>query len=202
MKVGFILKGIVVPGVINIQFGIFSIPITMLWIVGIVNAINLIDGLDGLAAGIVGIASLFIFIFGLVLKDIFSIYISLTLTGASFAFLKYNFYPAKIFMGDTGSLFLGLVIACLGIYQPPSHLTNPYFIPVSILLFLPILDTNFAIIRRILRKQSIFSGDSSHIHHYFIKRGFNQIQTVIGFYVMTFILGAISLSVLFFISRP
>lgn len=201
IKSGFLLKGIFVPGLINIEFGVFSIPLTLLWLVGITNAVNLIDGLDGLAAGVIGIALVFISISGLILKDNFIIYLSLALSGANFAFLRYNFYPAKIFMGDTGSLFLGLIVACLGIYQSPSHLINPYFIPTAIVLFLPILDTTFAMVRRVLRKQNIFSGDSSHIHHYFIKKGFNQAQTVAIFYLMTFILGIISLFVLFFISR-
>ena len=201
IKSGFLLRGILIPGLINIKFGIFSIPITLLWLVGITNAVNLMDGLDGLAAGISGITLIFIFIFGLILNDNFIIYTSLALAGACFAFLKYNFYPAKIFMGDTGSLFLGLIIACLGAYQPLRYQLNPYFIPVAILLFLPILDTTFAVARRIIRKKSIFSGDSSHIHHYFIKLGFNQVQTVIRFYLMTFIFGVISLSVLFFILK-
>ena len=201
IKAGFLLKGIFIPGLISINFGNFAVPLTVLWLVGITNAINLIDGLDGLAAGVSGIALFFIFLFGLIFKDNFVTYLALSLTGASFAFLRYNFYPAKIFMGDTGSLFLGLTIACLGVSQPATHLKNPYLIPIVIVLFLPLLDVIFAIVRRILKKRNIFSGDSSHIHHYFIKRGFNQAQTVIRFYLITFILGIISLFTLLILIR-
>lgn len=198
---GFLLRGIFIRGLINIEFGTFSIPLTLLWLVGITNAVNLIDGLDGLASGVVGIVLFFMFIFGLLLKDNFIIYISLSLGGACFAFLKYNFYPAKIFMGDTGSLFLGLIVACLGIYQPSAHLNNPYFIPTVIVFLLPILDTFFAVARRILRCKNIFSGDSSHIHHYFLKKGFSQSQTAIMFYIITFVLGVISLFLFMFMNK-
>ncbi|MDD5129547.1 MAG: MraY family glycosyltransferase [Candidatus Omnitrophica bacterium] len=197
IKSGFILESVFIPGFIDLKLGIFSIPVTLFWLVGITNAANLIDGLDGLAAGIIGIALSFIAIFGLILNDNFIICIALALSAASLSFLKYNFFPAKIFMGDTGSLFLGLVIACLAIYRPSTHSGNPYFIPTVIVFFLPILDTALAMARRLLRKQNIFSGDSSHIHHYFLKRGFSQAQTVMRFYLMTFVLGVMALFVLF-----
>jgi len=201
VKSGFLLSRLFIPGLIDIKLGILSIPLTLLWLVGVTNAVNLIDGLDGLASGIVGIVSIFVFIFGLILNDSFVIYISLALAGACFAFLKYNFYPAKIFMGDTGSLFLGLTIAYLGICKSPSNLQNIYFIPVVILLAFPILDTIFAIARRVLRKRNIFSGDLSHIHHFLIKKGFNQAQVSVSLYLLTFILGIISLLVLISLLR-
>lgn len=192
IKSGFLLKTIFIPNLINFELGIFSIPATLLWLVGVINAVNLIDGLDGLAAGTIGIVSFFIFIFGLILGDNLIIYVSLALAGACFAFLRYNFHPAKIFMGDTGSLFLGLIVACLGIYQPASNLNNPYFIPIVILLLLPIIDTTLAVVRRILRKKSVFSGDASHIHHYLVKCGLNQVQVAIRLYLVTFFFGFIS----------
>lgn len=201
IKAGFILNGISIPGIIDVKFGIFSVPLTTLWLVGITNAVNLIDGLDGLAAGVAGIVLSFIFISSLILKDSFVGYASLALAGASFAFLKYNFYPAKIFMGDTGSLFLGLTAACLGLYRPALSQNNSYFIPAVIVLFLPILDTTLAIIRRIRRRQNIFSGDSSHIHHFLIKSGFSQTQTVKVFYLITFVLGIVSLFATLAISK-
>jgi len=201
IKSGFILTGIFIGDLVSFKFGIFSIPLTLLWLVGVTNAVNLMDGLDGLASGLVGIALCFFFVFGLILGDKFVPYVSLSLAGACFAFLKYNFFPAKIFMGDSGSLFLGLTLACLSIYQPPSSdKINPYFIPAAILLFMPLLDTAFAIIRRLLRKKNIFSGDSSHIHHYFLKKGFSQPQTTVRFYLITFGFGIISLFLLIFAS--
>jgi len=195
IKSGFYLSNISIPGVINIKFGIFSFPLTLLWIVGITNAVNLIDGLDGLAAGIIGIAASFIFIIALILKDSLVICVSLALAGACFAFLKYNFHPAKIFMGDTGSLFLGLIVACLGIYKPSLRADNIYFIPVAVILLLPIVDTTLAVIRRIMRKKNIFSGDASHIHHYLLRKKFNQAQVAVRFYLATFVLGCFSLFV-------
>ena len=199
IKSGFLLRGIFLPGLINIEFGIFSIPLTILWLVGITNAVNLMDGLDGLAAGVIGIVLSFIFLFGLILKDNFTVYVSLALAGACFAFLKYNFHPAKIFMGDTGSLFLGLIVACLGIYQPFQRTDNPYFVPIGVILLLPILDTILAVIRRVLRKKNIFTGDSSHIHHYFLKKGFNQAQVAVRFYLVTFGFGIVSLLIMIFL---
>lgn len=198
IKSGFILQVITIPGIIEFKLGLLSIPITLIWLIGITNAINLIDGLDGLAAGLCGISFCFITCYGLLLKDSFVLYVSLALAGACFAFLKYNFYPAKIFMGDTGSLFLGLTLGCLAIYKPSNtSVSNPYFIPVVLVLFLPIFDTFFALIRRMLHKQHIFRGDSAHIHHSYVKMGFTQAQTTIRFYIMTFFLGVSSLFVLF-----
>lgn len=199
VKIGFILKGIHICGYFDIEFGILGIPFTVLWILWITNAVNLLDGLDGLAAGVIGIASFFIFLNGLIKGDSLVAFIALALAGANLAFLKYNFYPAKIFMGDTGSLFLGLIMAFLGLYRNnPGDLYNAYFIPTFLVLLLPILDTVFAVARRILRKQHIFKGDSSHIHHYYIKHGFTQVVTVKRFYFMTFALGIVSLLFVYF----
>lgn len=198
IKIGFKLERIFIPGLMDINFGILSIPITVLWLLGITNAINLIDGLDGLAAGIVAIISLFFCLYGVFLKENFVIFTSLALMGSSLAFLKYNFHPAKIFMGDTGSLFLGFVIGCLGIYRSKlGNLNNPFFLPAAFTLLLPIMDIVLAVIRRLLRKQHVFSSDFCHIHHLYIKLGFNQIQTVKRFYIMTFCLGIASLSVIY-----
>jgi len=198
IKIGFKLERIFIPGLIDINLGILSIPLTILWLVGITNAINLIDGLDGLAAGIVSIVSLFFCLYGFFLKENFVIFASLALMGANLAFLRYNFYPAKIFMGDTGSLFLGFAIASLGTYRPNSvNTNNVFFVPVAFILLLPIMDISFAVIRRILKKQHLLRGDFSHIHHFYIRLGFNQIQTVTRFYIMTFCLGIASLSIIY-----
>jgi UDP-GlcNAc:undecaprenyl-phosphate GlcNAc-1-phosphate transferase len=198
VKTGFVLERIFIPGLLDLHLGRLSVPVTVLWIVGITNAINLIDGLDGLAAGLVAIISLFFCIHSFLLGDKFVIFIALALAGANLSFLKYNFYPAKIFMGDTGSLFLGFIIAALAVYSPRSEgFSNPFFIPACIVLILPIADTFAAIVRRRLRGRDIFKGDSSHIHHYYIKLGFGHAETVKRFYVMTILLGLASLSVVY-----
>lgn len=194
IKLGFVIHHIYIPGVCDFSLGWFSIPVTVLWFAGISNAVNLIDGLDGLAGGIVAISCLFLCFYGLFLGDNFVCYIALALSGAIAGFLNYNFYPAKIFMGDSGSLFLGCVMAMLGAYTNRGwNIPNPLLFPVSWLLLVPILDTLFAVVRRLSRKQYIFSSDSCHIHHFFLKKGFSQIQAVLVLYLITFILGLLLL---------
>ncbi|MDD5617549.1 MAG: MraY family glycosyltransferase, partial [Candidatus Omnitrophica bacterium] len=171
IKMGFKIERIYIANFIDLRLGIFSIPVTVLWISGITNAINLIDGLDGLAAGIVAINSLFFCLFGIIIKNNFIIFTSLSLLGANLAFLYYNFYPAKIFMGDTGSLFLGFIIACMAIYKTEVINNNSLLVPSILILFLPILDMILAIVRRISRRKNVFKGDATHIHHYCIKLG-------------------------------
>jgi len=198
VKIGFRLETISIPGLIDWDLGSLSLSLTVFWLIGIINAINLIDGLDGLAGGIAVIVLFFFCLYGILLKDNFIIFVSLALIGANLAFLKYNFYPAKMFMGDTGSLFLGLIIGSLAIYRPnPENLGNPFFFPAVVILLLPIVDVFLAVIRRILRKQHIFTGDFCHLHHYYIKLGFSQAQTVKRFYIMTFCLGMVSLLILY-----
>lgn len=196
IKIGFRLERVFIPGLIDISLGKLGRPLTLLWLVGITNAINLIDGLDGLAAGIIAIASLFLCLCGFLVNESFVVYISLALLGASLGFLNYNFYPAKIFMGDSGSLFLGFVIGCLGVYCFQAQgLGNLIFVPTVLVLLLPILDATLAIARRIIRRKHIFRGDFSHIHHYYIKLGFSQAHVAIRFYIITFFLGVVSLLV-------
>lgn len=198
IRLGFRLEKILIPGLANINLGILSIPITVLWLVGMTNAFNLIDGLDGLASGLAVIIFLFFCFYGIFYKENFVAYVSLALMGASLAFLKYNFHPAKIFLGDTGSLFLGFVIASLAIYRNNAGASNNFFFfPAVIVAFLPILDTVFAIVRRIMRRQHIFRGDNCHIHHYYIRLGFNQVQVVTGFYATTILFGVISLLMIY-----
>ena len=155
-----------------------SVPITVLWIVGITNAVNLIDGLDGLACSITAVGSASLFAVGAVMSSPAIMITSASLFGACMGFLPYNFNPAKIFMGDTGAMFLGYIVAALsvyGFYQQPSSVS--FMIPVLIFGF-PIFDTMFAFTRRILAGRSPFSADRGHSHHRLIDRGFSQRQTV------------------------
>jgi UDP-GlcNAc:undecaprenyl-phosphate GlcNAc-1-phosphate transferase len=192
IKVGFRLESIFIPGIGNWPLGPLSVPFTIFWLVGVINAVNLIDGLDGLAAGVVAIGVLFLGLQGFLLGQKFVVFVALAVLGGSLAFLKYNFYPAKIFMGDSGSLFLGFVVGSISIYGAPGgRAGSPYFLLAIFVLFLPILDTILAIIRRVSRRKPIFSSDSSHIHHYCLKKGLTQIQAVVCFYVVTFILGLV-----------
>ncbi len=172
-----------------VHFGIWAIPITILWIVGLTNAINLIDGLDGLACGVSAICSSSILLVMLLKGDLASAAITATLVGACLGFLPFNSNPAKIFMGDTGALFLGYAMAVIsvsGVFK--LHTVISFVIPLSI-FGLPICDTAFAFIRRIIHGKSPFSPDRGHLHHRLIDMGFNQKQSVHILYAICAILG-------------
>ena len=167
-----------------LEFGILSVPFTILWIVGIINAINLIDGLDGLAGGVSSIALITIAIMAIIQKDLFVATVALAVTGATIGFLKHNFHPAKIFMGDTGAMFLGYIIAVLSLLGFKNVTMISFIVPV-IILGVPISDTFFAIIRRVVNKTPISAADKSHLHHCLLKVGFTHKQTVILIYALS-----------------
>lgn len=172
----------------ELNFGIFSIPITVIWIVGITNAINLIDGLDGLAAGVSAIALITMSIMAVIMGDVFVASTAALLAASSIGFLFYNFHPAKIFMGDTGSLFLGYMISVLALLGFKNVAVLSLIIPV-IMLGVPISDTFFAIVRRIRMKQPISAPDKSHMHHCLINIGFSHRQTVLIIYAFATLFG-------------
>jgi UDP-GlcNAc:undecaprenyl-phosphate GlcNAc-1-phosphate transferase len=172
-----------------------SIPLTILWIVGITNAINLIDGLDGLAAGVSSIVLLTVAGLSLTEGNAFVFAVSTIVLGSTLGFLPYNFHPAKIFMGDTGSNFLGYVIAVLALLGFKNVTLFSLVVPI-IILAVPISDTLFAIVRRIVNKKPLTAPDKSHLHHCLLRFGFTQSQTVVLIYGMSalFALAAILLS--------
>ncbi|MGN1298846.1 MAG: glycosyltransferase family 4 protein [Candidatus Scatovivens sp.] len=165
---------------------IFSIILTIGWIVGITNALNLIDGLDGLATGISMIACLsLLIIFSLNGSPLISIILITALGGALVGFLPYNFNPARTFMGDTGSNFLGYSLAIISILGIAKTYTAIVIIAPLIVLALPVFDTIFAIIRRIIKGKSlkaVVEPDANHLHHKMLKKGFTQKQTVLILY--------------------
>jgi len=167
-----------------IDFGSLSIPITILWIVGITNAINLIDGLDGLAGGVSSIALVTIGGLAISLNDPFVALISFLLVGSTLGFLVFNFYPAKIFMGDTGALFLGYMISVLSLLGFKNATLFSLIVPIAI-LGVPILDTLLAIVRRIIHKKPLHSPDKMHLHHCLLNLGFGHRQTVILIYCIS-----------------
>lgn len=170
--------------------GSFEIPVTIIWIVGLTNAINLIDGLDGLSCGVSAICSLSLLLCTITLGDSFPLtVITGILAGACLGFLPFNTNPARIFIGDTGALFLGYTLSVLsieGLFK--THTVLSFMIPLSI-FGLPLFDTVFAIIRRIIRGKNPFAGDRGHIHHRLIDMGFNQKQTVGILYSVCALLG-------------
>ncbi|SEO24344.1 UDP-GlcNAc:undecaprenyl-phosphate GlcNAc-1-phosphate transferase [Amphibacillus marinus] len=168
----------------TLHFGYWSIPITVIWIVGITNAINLIDGLDGLAAGVSTIALITIAGLALSLGDVFVALVSILLIGSTMGFLVFNFHPAKIFMGDTGALFLGYMIGVLSVLGFKNATLFSLLVPIAI-LGVPILDTLFAIVRRVVHKKPLYSPDKMHLHHCLLNLGFGHRQTVILIYAMS-----------------
>lgn len=172
----------------KLEFGMFSIPLTILWIVGITNAINLIDGLDGLAAGVSSIALITISGMAILMGDTYVLSIGLIVLGSTLGFLVYNFHPAKIFMGDTGALFLGYMISVLALLGFKNVTMISLILPV-IILGVPISDTFFAIIRRLVNKQPLSAPDKSHLHHCLLRLGFSHRQTVLLIYAMAAMFG-------------
>ncbi|NQT32499.1 MAG: undecaprenyl/decaprenyl-phosphate alpha-N-acetylglucosaminyl 1-phosphate transferase [Candidatus Omnitrophica bacterium] len=195
---GFLVKVISIPWGGALHLGIFSIPVTILWLVGVTNAINLIDGLDGLAAGIVFICSLGLFCKFLMFGAFLPAFFAVALAGACLGFLKYNFFPAKIFMGDTGSMFLGFSIAALAIWTGYKTTTAIILLVPIIALGIPILDTFLALVRRITRKQSPFHADKEHLHHILLKKKFTEKQVVYIFWAITLFLNIIACSFIVF----
>lgn len=175
-----------------IYLGIYAIPFTVFWIVSIINTINLIDGLDGLAAGVSIIAVLTLFAVALQEGLLLAPMLAVLLAGSCLGFLRYNFNPAQIFMGDTGSMFIGYIIAAVSITGAlKSAAAVTIFVPM-LALAVPILDTTFAIVRRIFNDRPIGEADHGHLHHRLLAIGMNQKQAVISVYLISSILGTIA----------
>ncbi len=171
------------------DFGWLSIPITVVWIVGLTNAVNLIDGLDGLAIGVSTISALTMLVIAILVAEPQVAIVMAALVGACIGFMPYNMNPAKIFMGDTGSTFLGYILACITIQGLFKFYAVISFVVPFLILGLPIFDTMFAIIRRISHGQNPMAPDRSHVHHRLIDMGLNQKQAVAVLYVISAILG-------------
>ncbi|MFZ5353353.1 MAG: MraY family glycosyltransferase [Bacillota bacterium] len=171
------------------SLGMLSYPLTLIWIVGVTNAINLIDGLDGLAAGVSTISALTLFAVALVNAQYEMATLALVLAGATMGFLPHNFNPAKIFMGDSGALFLGYmlsVISIMGVLKSAAALS--ILVPVFA-MGIPIFDTFFAMLRRILSGRSIAEADKGHLHHRLLEAGLSQKQAVLTLYSVSAVLG-------------
>jgi len=172
---------------------VMSSIFTSLWIVGIINSINWIDGLDGLASGISLIFSLGVFIINLINGQVELAIICASLTGANLGFLKYNFNPAKILMGDSGSYFLGFALSILSLDILTFDKSNFFTFSSILLLIIPICDMFFVIINRLLRGANPFYPDSSHLHHRLLKKIGNQKQTVLLIYLISFIFTSLAI---------
>lgn len=175
----------------------WGIPLTVFWIVGVTNAVNLIDGLDGLAGGLASIAGLTLAVIGWFEGSPLIVVPAVILSASVLGFLKYNFHPAKIFMGDSGSLFLGFMLAGLSVMGlTKGAAVFSVFVPILV-LGIPIFDTLFAIIRRYINNQPIFSADKEHLHHRLLAIGLSHRQTVLAIYGVSILLGASAIMLTF-----
>ena len=176
---------------------VLSIIITFFWIIGVTNALNLIDGLDGLATGVSAIATLALtIVFALNGSGELPLLITVALLGGLVGFLPYNFNPAKTFMGDTGSNFLGFTLATVSMIGMAKTYTLMAIVVPVVILGLPIFDTLFAICRRVLHHKSIMEADRGHIHHRLIDAGLSQKQAVLVLYGVTALLGILAVIIL------
>jgi UDP-GlcNAc:undecaprenyl-phosphate GlcNAc-1-phosphate transferase len=179
---GFRIDAISVPLLGVLPMGVFAFPMTLLWITGIINAVNLIDGLDGLAAGIVLFAGLTNLAIACMDGAVFIAVISAAMTGAVLGFLVFNFNPARIFMGDSGSYLLGYVLGTSAIVGSQKASTAVALLVPCLAMGVPIFDTLFSMVRRYLERRPIFSPDRGHIHHRLLDMGLTHRRAVLTIY--------------------
>ncbi len=177
------------------ELGVLSLPVTMLWIAGIINAINLIDGMDGLAAGVTVFASLALFIIAIMDGNPILALFASVLGGASLGFLLYNFSPALIFMGDSGSMGIGYMFAVASLWTISKRSTALALVLPAVALGLPILDTFLAFGRRAIRGTSPFHSDREHIHHRLLDLGLSTRQAVLVLYLICLLLTAVVVAI-------
>jgi UDP-GlcNAc:undecaprenyl-phosphate GlcNAc-1-phosphate transferase len=182
-----------------IPYPLISIPITILWVVAIMNSFNLLDNMDGLSAGIGAIVGIILFIFSF-LNGNFEVGLpALILAGSLLGFLRYNFNPAQIFMGDSGSMFIGFMLGAItlqGSWKESAHLVMVLLIPILILA-VPIFDTMFVALMRSINSRKVFQGGKDHISHRMVVLGLSEKKTVIALYFISIVFGAISIFSMF-----
>jgi UDP-GlcNAc:undecaprenyl-phosphate GlcNAc-1-phosphate transferase len=178
-----------------VEFGLFAGPLTIFWIVAFTNVVNLIDGLDGLAAGICSIASLTLLLVSMKQNLPGAIVLTAALAGAAIGFLRYNFNPAKIFMGDAGAMFLGYTLAAVSVHGVLKTTATIGLIVPVLALALPIFDTAFAIVRRLATGRSIGEADRDHLHHRLLRLGFSHRNTVLVMWAISAWLGLSAVAV-------
>ena len=179
------------------NFGWLALPLTILWVLWITNAFNLLDGIDGLAAGSALFSTLTVFVVFLVSGNLLISSLTLALAGAILGFLRFNFNPATIFLGDSGSLFIGFMLSALALAGAQK---TPTIVAVAIPVVsfgLPVLETVLSVVRRFLSGQPLFTADRGHIHHKLLELGFSQRQVVLILYVVSAVCGLLSLFLLY-----
>ena len=182
-----------IPFVGLIHLGLLSLPISVIWLVGMANAINWIDGVDGLAAGVSGIAAVVMLIVTLFMNQTAAALIAAALAGAALGFLRYNFNPAQIFMGDGGAYFMGFTLAGVGIIGLVKTTAMTAVLLPYLILAVPIIDMSAVIFSRISKGKSPFVADKSHLHHWLLKAGISQRLTVLFIYALTLWVGSLAM---------
>ncbi|MDX2150567.1 MAG: MraY family glycosyltransferase [Bryobacteraceae bacterium] len=170
-----------------------SLPVSIIWIIGCTNAFNLIDGLDGLAAGVGLFATITVLIAALAHNNVQLALVTVPLAGALLGFLRYNFNPASVFLGDSGSLTIGFLLGCYGVLWSQKSATILGMVAPLISLSIPLLDVALSIVRRFLRHKPLFEGDRGHIHHRLLDRGLTPRRAALLIYGLTGIAAAVSL---------
>ena len=190
---GILLKDVSAFG-LYLNFGVLSYPLTIFFILGVINCMNLIDGLDGLAGGIASIYFITIGIIAIIFNNSSGLDTILTfvMLGSTLGFLFHNFNPASIFMGDSGSMFLGYMIAVISLLGYKNVTFTSFIVPIF-LLAIPILDTLFAIVRRTINHKPIAMPDKNHLHHQFLKKNLSQKKTVLIIYLIDLLFAAASI---------
>lgn len=190
---GIRIEFLTIPSAGLTHLGWFSLPLTVLWIVGVVNAINWIDGLDGLASGVAATASIVIFLVCLFMDQPVASLVMAALTGSLLGFLYYNFNPAQIFMGDGGSYFIGFTIASTSTVGLAKGATALAIVIPLIILAVPILDMSAVILKRICYGRSPFIADKSHLHHFLLRTGLSHRLTVLVIYALNLWAGSVAI---------
>lgn len=180
------------PGLLPLDW--LSFPITLLWLVGMANAINFMDGLDGLAAGISGIAAVVMLVVSLFMNQAAAALLAAAVAGGALSFLRYNFNPAQLFMGDGGAYFLGFTLAGIGVIGLVKTVTTVAVVLPFLILAVPILDTSTVILDRLRRGKSPFSADKRHLHHRLLNAGLSQRRIVLFIYALTFWVGSLAVA--------
>jgi UDP-GlcNAc:undecaprenyl-phosphate/decaprenyl-phosphate GlcNAc-1-phosphate transferase len=170
----------------------FNAPLTVLWVLIVVNAVNVIDGLDGLASGVVCVASVTLWWVARAHADFYVMFIAALLIGATAGFLRFNFPPARVFMGDTGSQFLGLMLAAVSLLENRKGTATVTLLFPLVAMALPIVDGAVAFVRRALRGQPVFRADSEHIHHRLLRLGLTQAQVTVLLWALSALLGLLA----------
>lgn len=191
---GVRIEFVSIPNLGLTHLGWLSLPITVIWLVGVVNAINWIDGLDGLASGVSGIAATISFIICLYTGQFAAALIVLTLSGSLLGFLFYNFNPAQIFMGDGGSYFIGFLLAGIGVIGLVKAATATAIFLPFVVLAVPILDMSAVILTRVRRGHSPFLADKTHLHHRLLQAGLSHRFTVLVIYAITLWVGSLAIT--------